>query len=261
MPTPHRILRAQAQARDPKPIQFSTRELERHDRILTVGRVLMAANGRQNLTFAGLAVALSLGTTTLRRHFADLDALLGEILAHHLGAIATALGAIPNTDPDAAAKRRAAYIAFTRTALGGFTEAHLLLLRDRHQLPEDVRTPLEDTRFGLAQILGGPLAEDTMSFLDSPNLDIGDIEFLLAALVTRRAAQAEQNARATPPRTAPIPATTPDPAPPVKTPTAPVRRFALVPPDPDDPEDEKSPGDWIFDANLPGVSRAPPVPA
>ncbi len=254
MPTPHRILRAQAQARDPKPLHFSIRDLERHDRILTVGRALLAENGRHNVTFAGLAVALSIGTAALRRHFADIDALLGEILRHHLQAIATALGAIPHTDPDRDARRRAAYIAFTRTALGGFTEAHLLLLRDRNLLPDDEHEPIERTRTELARILGGHLADEVLNFLDLPNLDAGDAEYFFGKLVARRAAQAAQAAAPAPARAEPL-------QPPAAKPPAPARRLvSLIPPDPNDPEDGKIPGDWIFDANLPGVAPRPGGP-
>jgi AcrR family transcriptional regulator len=226
MPIPARILRAAAE--DIK--RPDTGPSANRDHIIAVARCLMARHGRTEITFANLAIALCIGTTTLRNHFADLDALLGEILRRHLLALSNALGRIPTDAADPHKARRAAYYAFTRTALGGFTEAHLLLLRDSTLLPPDERETIDIMHQGLAALLGGPMGEEALDLLDMPRMALPRIETILA----------------TPTAAADYAADYAAPAP--ESPRPPLQR----------PADPEAPGAWIFSAGLPGL---PPVPA
>jgi len=255
MQTPHRLLRADAACFDRNPPLFSAKERERHDRILEVGRSILARRGRHAVSLAGLAVALRMTSPTLRRHFPDLDALLGEILRQHLHEIAVELGKIPHDAPDRNRQRRAAYLGFTRTALGGFTEAHLLLVRDRHTLPDDLLSTIEETRFLLGGNLAGDMACEALSHLDNPFLSQARIEAILALpekseILPTATAAPIQAATA-----APIKATA-DPAPPAPAPPPPLapdhwQSTATL--------DGEKPGDWIYAAGIPSVSRGPPI--
>jgi AcrR family transcriptional regulator len=185
-----RILRATANSLDRDPPSLTARQQAQQERILTLGQALFARYGYQSLNLANLALALSIGKATLRRHFVDLDALLAAILQRHLLQIAGALAAISPTAPDAAQQRRAAYIQATRAPFGGLNEAHLLLIRDRHLLPEDELTAIEETRATLGILLAGDAAEEAFTFLDAPSLQPAEIETLIAALITARTSPA-----------------------------------------------------------------------
>src|SRR5271163_3368876 len=143
MRTPDRILRADAQNLERDPPDLTPREQEQLTRILTLAEGILARRGIHTMTATGLAHALSIGPGTLRRHFSDLDVLLATLIRGHLRKIAHALREVPQDAPDRPQKLRAAYLAYTRATQGGFTEAHLLLVRDRHLLPEDLLAPIE----------------------------------------------------------------------------------------------------------------------
>jgi AcrR family transcriptional regulator len=185
--TPARILRAMARRLDPTLFTLTERQRVREARILAVAQHLIASEGRHNITFATLAVALRIGTATLRWHFVDLDALLGEIINRHLAAVAAELAKIPADAADAAAKRRAAYLAYTRTPNGDFTEPHRIMLRDRHTLPPDELDPIERTRHDLAVLLAPAQAHHAYGFLDCLSFDAGDTEAFLDSLARRAA--------------------------------------------------------------------------
>ena len=136
-----RILRAQADALEGGPHFRTERERERHERILTIGRALMARHGSHAVAFANLPDA-----------------------------------------PDHDRRKRQAYAAFTRTGLGGLTEAHLLLVRDRHFLPDDLLPQIEDARDAIGDTLAGANGREALLLLDEPTIPLPHIEPMLAAL-------------------------------------------------------------------------------
>ena len=173
---------------------LTEREHERRRLILAAGRRAMVHHGRAGFRLPDLATALGMAPGTIRRYFPDLDYLLSEILTAHLLALSNAIGnALRGVAPDAPHRQgtaRAAYLAATRTILGGHTEGHLLLLRERHTLPDDVRGHIEQTRAGLGEILAGTLGETALGLLDMPELSLDQIEAMLRTLAPQ--------ARATP---------------------------------------------------------------
>ena len=108
MKVPPNLLRSQVEDFEHTPNWLSTKQLERRTRILTTGRHLLALHGLRNLRICDLAIAMNITSSAIRFHFADLDALLIEILREHGKHINEAIGAIHHTAPDAVAKRRAA---------------------------------------------------------------------------------------------------------------------------------------------------------
>jgi len=235
MPTPARILCAEASNLDRTQPHFGPRDIERRERIVAIGQSLMANHGRHNITFANLALALLITSSALRRHFADLDALLAEILRRHLLALSQAIGEIPMDAPNRPALMRQAYLDFTRTPLGGLTEAHLLLTRDARLLPNDERIPIEDTHRSLGDVLGGQFARETLVLLDAPYIEAQTIETMLTALQQ----PAPASAKVQPKQLA-------------------LMRSETMPPVPPTPE-PSTPGSWIFTAGLPERARAPPA--
>jgi len=177
-----RILRAEADAFDRQQRFLPERDRQRREHILTVAQALLARHGRHAITFAAMAASLRMAPATLRRHFIDLDALLGEILSRHLLALSAAMGQVPFNDPDRSRKKREAYFTFTHGPFGGLTEAHLLYTRDRHFLPEDLLTGLEQTRDGLGEFLAGPNGREALLLLDTPYIKLANSEAMLAAL-------------------------------------------------------------------------------
>jgi AcrR family transcriptional regulator len=182
---PARILRATARSLDPNPRYLTTREREREERVLSLGKGLLAIYGRNGLRFTDMAAGLEISPATLRRHFTDLDALLGEILRLHLRGLSSAIGCVNPDDPDRFKKRRAAYLAYTRTPFGGLTHAHLLLARDLKLLPADERDGIEMTLNGIAECLLPPedavQAQTVLGLLDNPGLGLPAIDAALAA--------------------------------------------------------------------------------
>jgi AcrR family transcriptional regulator len=166
MPIHPRLLRDAIRDRLPRR-NFSIRELERRDLILSAGRSAFVRCGRHNITLGSLALALNLAPATIRRFFIDLDDLLYEILDQHLLAVARRIAAIPDSGPDHATRRCAAYLDATRGNLGAYTENHLLLVRERHLLPPDLLANIESARTAIGEDLAGPLhAEATLAVLD-----------------------------------------------------------------------------------------------
>jgi AcrR family transcriptional regulator len=176
MTTPIRILRAKAQARNPAHFALTARQRIREESIIDIARHLIADEGLENITFTALARALRMSAATLGFHFVDLPALLSEIIRRHLHALAAELGKTRADDPHRLAKRRAAYVAYTRTPMGGLSEAHLLLVRDLHTLPPDEREGLELIRYELGECLTDGSVEDAFLFLDAPLLTPARIE-------------------------------------------------------------------------------------
>jgi AcrR family transcriptional regulator len=220
-----RIIRAEAEALGCLPKFLTDRERERRDNILRLGRAVLAKHGRDRVRFIDIAVGLNLTRAAVRRHFVDLDALLGDILRRHLRALIAELAKIAQNAPDRDRKRRAAYIAATRTPMGGLTPDHLLLVRDLKLLPEDERIPIELLRDEIGKIVAGDRFEAALELLDLPYLDANDVEAKLGR------------------PTAPV----------LVQPTAQPR--GVIP-----PELEVA-GAWIYNAGFPNQSRAPPASA
>ena len=176
MQIPLRVLRAQQEEATPFPPEGSARDYERRRKILTTARAAMARNGCHVLAFNTLAALSGMSAGIVRRYFADLDTLLYAILLGHLSDLRQALEAVPPEAPGAARARRTAYISCTRTAEGGLTEAHRLLVRDRYLLPPDLREPLEKCRRDIGEILAGERYEPVMALLDTPELTPAMIE-------------------------------------------------------------------------------------
>ena len=203
MRTPNRILRADAEQLERDPPDLTPRELEQYTRILTLAEGIMARRGIHTMTLSGLAVALQMGHATLRRHFPDLDVLLATLIRLHLRKLARAIGQVPQEAPDRAQKMRAAYLACTRSDQGGFTNAHLLLIRDRHLLPDDLLTNIEAARNKLGETLAPGYAEEALGLLDMRALDAPRIEAALATIIATAPKQPQQAAPA-PKQAAPI---------------------------------------------------------
>ena len=162
--------------------RLSARELDREDKILDAAQAIMARHGRAGLTMASFATAIRMSSATIRRHFADIDSILQELLIRHLRAIDRALGQVPRNHPDYDAALRAAYIAYTRINPTTHTECHALLLRERHALPPDLAERVESARANLAQTLAFKHADAALALLDTPGLQAEQVETMLAAL-------------------------------------------------------------------------------
>jgi AcrR family transcriptional regulator len=189
MHTPARILRGELEDIPGARRLLSAREMDRRDTILAAGRRVMANHGCRAITLPALATALFMAPGTLRRYFPDMEALLGEILRAHLHAIADALGRVQATGAEYRPALRAAYRAATRTPMGGPTEAHLLLLLERHHLPPDERDSVETTRALLGETLAGEHGAIALGLLDMPDLDTPTVEAMLALLPTTASAE------------------------------------------------------------------------
>jgi len=172
MKVPPNLLRSQAEDFEHTPNNLSTRQLERRDRILATGCHLLALHGLRNLRVCDLAIAMNISSAAIRFHFADLDALLIEILHEHFKKINEAIGTIELSEPEPTAKRRAAYLAATRGPNGNLTEAHLLLIRDAAMLSDINYAAIQQSHEQHALILAGKLDADTvLTILDAPRLD------------------------------------------------------------------------------------------
>jgi hypothetical protein len=145
MSTPDRILRAKAQDRDPSHFALTERQRQRHERVVTISQYLIADEGRHNINFGCLAKALRMSNAALSFHFVDIEALLADIVRRRLRLLSAALGKYEPTDPNRHQKRRAAYLAYTRTPLAGpgNTPEHILHLLDSPCLdPSDIEAHL-----------------------------------------------------------------------------------------------------------------------
>ncbi len=182
MPVAARHLRAIADNYPANHPHLSSRERERKAHIVGTATAMMATYGRHALNMGSFAIAVRMAPATIRRYFADLDALLAEILVRHLKEVCAAIGAAPRDAANPAAAQREAYIRATRTSCNGHVARHTLLLRDRHMLPPDLAEPIEQFRLQIGQMLAGPDAEIALALLDEPNLHPEQIEAMLAAL-------------------------------------------------------------------------------
>jgi len=199
MPVPARLLRDLADdlpGARPRP---SARDEDTKDRILAAATTLMANFGRPGLSMAGFATAIRLSSATIRRHFVDLDTILHEILTRHLSALAASFGDIAFDLPDRPAARRALYVQRTRTCLNAPTEAHLLLLRERHALPPDLAASIETLRTLVGDMLCPAHPEIALALLDTPDLQPPQVEIMLATLSPALAAASPEPAA--PPQT------------------------------------------------------------
>ena len=173
----------------------SSMQQEREVQILKVAEALMARHGRENLTFTLLAESLSMGRATLRHLFADIDEILARILRDHMRRIFKVLGSIPHDAPDRRRLQRELYVQETHHPCGGLIDAHVLLTRDRHLLPEDLLPSIEQTRFGLGLALGAEDPEEMLTELDNPSLAPADTEPELLATLARLAASSNSSSR------------------------------------------------------------------
>jgi len=188
---------------------LTDKQREREERIIFAAQTLMATFGGDTLTIGKLALALRMTPATIRRHFIDIDSILAEILLRHLIAVSRAIGQVPVEAANRQALQRAAYLEATRTPWGGLTEPHLLLIRARHTLPDDLAKPIEGMRQIIGEGLGGAHAETALTLLDAPHLQAPQIEAMLATLTgagNPTAAPAPKPARPQAPPPAPAPA-------------------------------------------------------
>jgi AcrR family transcriptional regulator len=198
MKTPARILRARIDEAPGPRRYLSNRDLDRRDRILQAGCLVLAEFGRHAITMASFALGLGLSPGTVRRLFPDLDNLLGEIIRQHLRTVSIAVCAVPQDVADRPAAQRAAYIAATRTSLGAPAAAQLLLM-DRRLLPPDERASIEAARDTLADILGGPHGMLILDLLDMACLSPAQIEATVAILAPAAPAEAAPERISEPP--------------------------------------------------------------
>ena len=186
----HRALRDRIDAIPGNHPHLTAREQDRQEQIVTAGRTLLAEFGASSFTLNAFALAMRMSPASIRRHFIDLDSLLVHILNRHLLTLSTVMGTLPRTANDKHAARRAAYLAHTRTPLGGLTEAHLILVRDRHLLPQADRDRIETIRANLATLMAADHADSVIEWLDTPTMDLADIDAILAARAAAHAAPA-----------------------------------------------------------------------
>jgi AcrR family transcriptional regulator len=260
MKVPPNLLRSQVEDFERIPNWLSTKQLERRNRILRVGTHLLALHGLRDLRICDVALAMNLTSASIRYLFADLDALLIEIIREHLKAINTAIGTIHATDPEAVGKRRAAYLAATRGEFGILTEAHLLLIRDATMLSEANYAAIQQSHDQHGLILAGTLDPETaLTLLDAPRLDPIRIQTTLATLEGTDPAIIY-------PLYTPAPASEPEPE------LEPIEPSPELSPElawsddlaqiPDDLlstyPDGQTPGAWIYNKNL---ARSPPKAA
>jgi AcrR family transcriptional regulator len=195
-----RQIRAIAQTIGSTPaFPVTERDCKRHENIVECGRATLAEYGLHGVRITRFAIALRMALSTVRRHFTDLDELLGEICRRHLHAIAAAFGDIDRETPDPARARRAAYIAATRLPSGNLNADHLLLTRDSPLLPPDERESIDATRRQLAYTLAGPncdCPDKILSLLDNPAFTLAEIEDIIADLAPPLTAAQQNQARA-----------------------------------------------------------------
>jgi AcrR family transcriptional regulator len=192
MTIPARILRATIRDIPGAQRNLSPREQARFGVAIAAGRRVLAQHGRIRVTLQSLASALMLSPATLRRWFCDIDHLLAEILLRHLRAISDSLEAIPAGVPDRASACRAAYLAATRTRDGALTDAHLLLVRDRHHLPPDEVGAVADLRARIGHLIAGANGAIILGLLDLPELSGSQIGAMLTVHTTGAPAAAAE---------------------------------------------------------------------
>ena len=185
MPANPRLVRARADQIFGAPPTRTKHQQQIYDRIMLAAPTLLAEFGPIQITFAILAIGLRISTTTLRRHFVDIDDLLGTILLEHLGDVEDSISVIPDTAPDPPHLRRQAYLAATRGQNNRLKAAHALLVQARHTLPPDLLDRIEHQRQRIGQALvespAGARADQTLLLLDNPAFSGSTIEAMLAA--------------------------------------------------------------------------------
>jgi AcrR family transcriptional regulator len=157
-------------------------DLERRAQYLDAAETIFAEYGRPAITLRNLAEGLYISPSTLRRHFADLDQLLADLIIRHLNRLNAILAAIDTNAPDHMEQRRAAYFANTRNPTGGYTDAHAITLRDRATLPADLAEGIETLRIAIGYALGGNNNNEALALLDSPMANLVKIEIVMQAL-------------------------------------------------------------------------------
>jgi len=177
---PARILRAHAMDVAPSLRDLTAREIQREELILTTAAHLLARFGAAAISFTNLAIAIKVAPSTLRKHFPDFPALLGEIMRRHLQTLVSAIAAVPRDAPDRRRLQRAAYIEATRF-LGAPTAAHLILVTHRTTLPDDERESVNAIRDQIGEILAGANGEAALNLLDCSCYDTAQIERMLIA--------------------------------------------------------------------------------
>jgi len=165
-------------------LPLSEKQREREERIIAGTQILMASDNANPVTIRRIAASLRMTTTTIRRYFIDVETILAAILLRHLRATYRAIAKIPQDAPNRMALQRAAYLETTRHPWGGFSEAHLLFLRRRHTLPDDLAKPIEDMRQVIGEALGGEHAEAALGLLDTLHFQPHEIEAMLATYAT-----------------------------------------------------------------------------
>jgi AcrR family transcriptional regulator len=180
MTTSARLLRAAAKAHDPAAYTLSEKQRAREERIRATALHLFARFGTFHVAFRDLAIALRMGTATLRFHFVDRDALLADLLNRHLRALQIALAKIPANSPDLQKARREAYRAFITTTAGTLSDAHTLLVRDACLLPADERDAIERIRARIGEQLAGTDGAEILHLLDNPVITPARVEAYLA---------------------------------------------------------------------------------
>ena len=186
MQTPDRLLRESADFRGVlQPL--TKRQQACHPTLLHAAATMFADHGRAAFTLTKLARALRVAPASFQHHFVDLDALLFEIICTHLQNINQAIAAIDPKLPDAARLQRAAYYNQSRTGSGSFNIGHLLLVRDKPLLPEDLRVRIEHMQHRIGRTIAGEDAFDMLCWLDAPNHNLHDIECVVAAVPASRA--------------------------------------------------------------------------
>ena len=186
---PARLMRAQVEACATRPAPTS-RERARRAYILDAGRAIFTAHGRLRVTLRDIAVATGLTQISIRNQIADLDHLFALTLAKHMDEILAAIALVPRHHADVFARRRAEYFRVTRGIFAVPTPLHFLWMRERFSLPDDELESLEARRRTLGFMLAGEAWETALLLLDSPHLDIPEIETMLED----QAARAEQQA-------------------------------------------------------------------
>jgi hypothetical protein len=203
MQHPARTLRALIEDLPEAQRILSERERQRHDLIRAAGRRFFAMLGPDTFSLATFVKAIRMNVRAFNSFYCDLESLLADLIRTHLMDLFSAIGDIPQDAQDRQAARRAAYLAATRSPLGGLTETHMLLAHHHKCLPPDLREPIEQLRASLGEALAGDHAEAAFRLLDAPEFSPAEIELTLAALIADREARHQALLTRLPPRTAP----------------------------------------------------------
>ncbi len=163
------------------------REYERYQEILQESPALLMHHPRSTLTFAMVAISLRTTATTLRRYFADIDDLIGNILLRELQRITEAFAKVPR-GPGRAAECRKLYFDLTRTGSWDHNPVHRLMIRDRHDLPCDLRDPIDAIRHALGVTMAGDFAEGLLGMFEQAYLSLEEVDAAADAIIRIRAA-------------------------------------------------------------------------